>query len=172
MSWFSQWLRIRVEYYVLENNARPFVAEPPLHILLYVEGAVQRGWWWCHVSIPLLCSNELYSWWTVTPWVSLWPVLLFHHWAWPSASVLQVEFGELVYGMYTRGEPTRVPLKNETGPLFLRVILGDAKMTPKNQRGTLTLENFRMLNFDEFISNSSYTTKIYMKTSGVRPETL
>ena len=37
------------------------------------------------------------------------------------------------------------------------------KMTPKNQRGTLTLENFRMLNFDDFMSYSSYTTKIYMK---------
>ena len=39
-------------------------------------------------------------------------------------------------------------------------------MTPKNQRGTLTLEIFRMLNFDDFISNSSYTTKIYMKNMG------
>ena len=40
--------------------------------------------------------------------------------------------------------------------------LGMQKMSPKNQRGTLTLENFRMLNFD-FISNSSYTNNIYMK---------
>ena len=38
-------------------------------------------------------------------------------------------------------------------------------MTPKNQRGTLTLAIFRMLNFDDFISYSSYT-KIYMKNMG------
>ena len=42
----------------------------------------------------------------------------------------QVEFGELVYGMYTRGEPLRVSEKNETGPLILRVIFGGAKTDP------------------------------------------
>ena len=39
-------------------------------------------------------------------------------------------------------------------------------MTRKNQKMTLTLEIFRMLNFDDFISNSSYTTKTYMKNMG------
>ena len=32
--------------------------------------------------------------------------------------------------------------------------------------GTLTLAIFRMLNFDDFISYSSYTTKNYMKNMG------
>ena len=41
------------------------------------------------------------------------------------------------------------------------------KMAPKNPRGgTLTLEFFRMLKFDDFISYSSNTTKIYMKNMG------
>ena len=35
-------------------------------------------------------------------------------------------------------------------------------MAPKNPRGTLTLEFYRMLKFDDFIMYSSYTTKIYM----------
>ena len=39
-------------------------------------------------------------------------------------------------------------------------------MTPKNQRAHLTLENFRMLKFDEFIMYSLYTTKIYSKNMG------
>ena len=38
--------------------------------------------------------------------------------------------------------------------------------TPKYQRGTHTIESFRMLNFDDFMSYSSYTTKIYMKNLG------
>ena len=100
-------LRIRIFF-------TPFVAEAPLHILLYVVGCCTKGvveltYEWCHVIIPLLCCNELYSWWTVTPRVSLCQVLLSAHWAWPRASALQVEFGELVYGVYTRGEPMKVP---------------------------------------------------------------
>ena len=39
---------------------------------------------------------------------------------------------------------------------------GLQKMAPKNPRGTLTLEFFRMLKFDDFITYSSYTTKIYI----------
>ena len=39
-------------------------------------------------------------------------------------------------------------------------------MTPKNPRGTLNLEIFRMLQFNAFIIYSSYTTKIYMKNMG------
>ena len=39
-------------------------------------------------------------------------------------------------------------------------------MAPKNPRGTLTLEFFRMLKFDDFIKYSSWTTKIYMKNMG------
>ena len=39
-------------------------------------------------------------------------------------------------------------------------------MTPKKQRGTHTLEIFRMLIFDDFIIYSSYTTKIYIKNIG------
>ena len=45
-------------------------------------------------------------------------------------------------------------------------------MITKNQSVTLTLENIRMLNFDDFINYSSYTTKIYMKSMGVRLEIL
>ena len=79
----------------------PFVPEAPHHILLYVvgrctKGVVELNYEWCHVIIPLLCCNELYSWWTVTPRVSLCPLLLWHHRAWPRASSLQGEFGELV----------------------------------------------------------------------------
>ena len=43
------------------------------------------------------------------PAVSLCPLLLSTHWAWPRATALLVEFGELVYSVYTQGEPTRVP---------------------------------------------------------------
>ena len=56
--------------------------------------------------------------------VSLCPVLLSAHWEWPRASAPQVEFGVLLYGMYARGDPKRVPLKNETVSLTLRVIFG------------------------------------------------
>ena len=35
--------------------------------------------------------------------------LLSAHWAWPRATALQVEFGKIICGGYTRGEPTRVP---------------------------------------------------------------
>ena len=75
----------------------PFVPEAPHHILLSVvkrctKGVVRLTYVWCHVNIPLLCCNELYSWWTVTPRVSLCPLLLSAHWAWPRASALQVEF--------------------------------------------------------------------------------
>ena len=59
--------------------------------------------------MPCYHTFTMYSWWTVTPRVSLCPLLLSSHGAWSRASALQVEFGELVYDMYTRGEHTRVP---------------------------------------------------------------
>ena len=58
-------------------------------------------------------------------------------------------------------------LKNQTGPLILRVLFEGCKKWPlKTKGGTLTLEIFRVLNFDDFISYSSYTIKIYMKNMG------
>ena len=90
----------------------PFAPEAPHHILLYVvrrctKGVVRLTYEWCHVIIPLLCCNELYSWWTVTPRVSLCPVLMSTHWAWPRATAFQVEFGELVYIACTLGASPR-----------------------------------------------------------------
>ena len=124
------------------------------------KGVVRLTYEWCHVIIPLLCCNELYSWWTVTPRVSLCPLLLSAHWAWPRASAIQEEFGELVYMACTLEATPRGSHKKWDRAVDPK---GIQKMTQKNRRGTLTLENFRMLNFDEFISNSSYTTKVYMK---------
>ena len=47
--------------------------------------------------------------------------------------------------------------------MILRVIFEGCKKWPlKTQGGTLTLEFFRMLKFDDFIMYSSYTTKIYI----------
>ena len=40
------------------------------------------------------------------------------HWACLGDRALQVEFDELIYGMYTRGEDPKVP-KNHTGPVIL-----------------------------------------------------
>ena len=96
----------------------PFLPEVPYryHILLYVvavghytKGVVELTYKWCHGTLPLLSCNEFSFWWTVTPRVLLLcPLLLLQTWAWPRASVPQVGFGELVYGMYTRGEPMSV----------------------------------------------------------------
>ena len=44
----------------------------------------------------------------------------------PMASARQQVLGELVNGIYTRGEPDG-PRKNETGPLFLMVFFWEAK---------------------------------------------
>ena len=62
------------------------------------------------------------------------------------------------------GVPREGPMTNEPESLLLRVIFEGSKNDSKHQQGTPTRENFPMLNFDDFISNSSYTTtKIYKK---------
>ena len=85
----------------------------------------------------LLCCNELYWWWTVTPRVTLCPLLLFHHWAWPRASALQVEFAELVYlyMAYTLRASARVSHKKWDRAVDTKGKFGGIqKMTPKNPR--------------------------------------
>ena len=79
-------------------------------ILLYVvrcctKGVVELTYEWCHVIIPLLCCNELYTWWTVTPHVCSGHICRPHTGHCPGLLPV-VQFGELVYGVYTQGEPS------------------------------------------------------------------
>ena len=92
----------------------PFVAEAPHHILLYVvgcctKGAVELTYKWCHVSIYLFyvamsCTRGGQS----HPGCRSAHFCCRHTGHGPGL-VPQVEFGEPVYGMHTRGETTRVP---------------------------------------------------------------
>ena len=126
------------------------------------KGVVRLTYEWCHVIIPLLYCNELYS-WTVTPRVSLCPVLLSAHWAWPRASALQVVWRAGTYMACTLGGTHEGPIKLDRAFDLKGNFWEMQKMTPKNQ---ITLEIFRMLKCNDFLMYSSYTTKMYMKNMG------
>ena len=93
------WREINFHYF-----SHPLSQKRPTTYYSIWWGAVLWGWFDLPMkdamSAYLYYVAVSYSWWTVIPRVSLCPVLLFHHWAWPRARALQVEFGELVYGMY------------------------------------------------------------------------
>ena len=79
-----------------------------------------------------------------TPRVAL-PTFAVRTRACPRASALQIEFGELVYVRYTRGEATRLQLKNETGQLIRM-----QKTSPKNPKGDPDPRKFSNVKFCGF----------------------
>ena len=132
-------------------------------------GAVQRGWLDLLMNdamssylyyIAMSCNRSGQQW---TPRVSLCPVLLSAHWAWPRASALQVVWRAGTYMACTLGGTHEGPIKLDRAFDLKGNFWEMQKMTPKNQ---ITLEIFRMLKCNDFLMYSSYTTKMYMKNMG------